>query len=195
MTGGSPVKDAVSVDDHRLPLLGSDSDGSVCDLFSPVKQDVVNCDVGSDGYYRIREPSRLLSRGCSWLPIWVKKGVMPLVTFFLAASPLGCALVDRALVDSVVSKANVAEMEILDKAPSVFDRRSSELLAGVQGMNMSLAEDAYPLPRLVEECSIKLIYVIHDSFPTLNTSTAFFVRLRAYFFLLDVLFCHECTVE
>ena len=89
---------------------------------------------------------------------------MPLVTPFIVAFPPGCAMVDRAPVDSVVSKANVAEMEILDKAPSVFDRRSLELLAGVQGMNMSLAEDAYLLPRLAEECSIKLIYVIHDSF-------------------------------
>ena len=169
LTGGSPAKDAV--DNHRLLLPGSDRDGSVCDLFSPVKQDVVDCDVGSDGYYRIREPSRLLSRGRLWLLIWVKESVVPLVTPFIVAFPPGCAMVDRAPVDSVVSKANVAEMEILDKAPSVFDRRSSELLAGVQGMNMSFAEDAYLLPRLVEECSIKLIYVIHDSFLILDIST------------------------
>ena len=173
MSGGSPVKDAV--DGCRLLLLRSDRDGSVCDLFSPVKQDVViNCGVGLDGYYRIRElrggfyrirePGRLLNGGCLWLLIWVKESVVPLVTPFIVAFPPGCAMVDRAPVDSVVSKANVAEMEILDKAPSVFDRRSSELLAGVQGMNMSFAEDAWLLPHLVEECSIKLIYVIHDSF-------------------------------
>ena len=145
-----------------------------------------------------------------WLPSHVKEGVVSLTTVVLPTPPLR-----SAFAREVVAQANVTVLVILHDSSPLLDSQSLKLLAGVEGMSMRGAELAFSLALICEAVLICEFIVLLSLLRLLELlcllmsfflvgSLLFLVKiilphsfiiLLAYFFLLDVLFRHEGSVE
>ena len=135
---------------------------------------------------------------------------MSLATIVFPTPPLGCAL-----IRVVLPKANVAILVVLYNSLPFLDGQGLKLPTVVERMSVSCAElalhfaligetilvrelvDYLSLLRLLELLCLLMNFFLVGSllFLVKNFLPHSFIVLLAYFFLLDVLFCHEGSVE